>query len=72
MVEQQNYTSAYDARLLLSWNQNDTTETNKTTKNTQFRANPGTGRLRSTYFNVADHVDMKYNTTTEALDFIFS
>ena len=30
------------------------------------------GTLRSTKYNVADHVTMQYNATTLALDFIFS
>ena len=71
-VTQENGTWNYEGRVLLSWNGHDTTETTKVAKSTNFRANPSTGRLRSTYFNVADHVDMKYNTTTQALDFIFS
>ena len=71
-VTQTNGTWDYDGRVLLSWNGNDATETTVVAKNTNFRANPSTGRFRATYYNVADKVDMKYNTTTQALDFIFS
>lgn len=33
---------------------------------------PSTGTLRTNAYNVADHVTMQYNSTTQALDFIFS
>ena len=51
---------------------NDTTETKGSYKSTNFKANPSTGKFRATSFNIADKVTAQYNTTTEALDFIFS
>jgi len=72
LVTQTNSTTNADYRVLLSLSANDTTETKGSYKSTNFKANPSTGKFRATSFNVADHVTQQYNSTTQALDFIFS
>ena len=72
LVSQTNSTANSDLRVLLSLSANDTTETKGSYKSTNFKANPSTGKFRATSFNVADHVTQQYNSTTQALDFIFN
>ena len=72
LVSQTNSTANCDLRVLLSLSANDTTETKGSYKSTNFKANPSTGKFRATSFNVADHVTQQYNSTTQALDFIFN
>lgn len=72
-VNQQNSTANGNYRILISSGANDTNEANKMCyKSSHFQVNPSTGRMRSTTYNVADQVTMQYNSTTQALDFIFS
>ena len=78
-VIQENVTSANYRPLLFSSNNNaaqasipTTTTTGQTYFNKEIYAQPSTGELGATQMKVGGHVTLQYNSTTEALDFIFS
>jgi chromosome segregation ATPase len=79
MVKQENVTSDNYRPLLFSTNYNaaqasipTTTVTGQTYFNKEIYAQPSTGELGATQMKVGGHVTLKYNTSTQALDFIFS
>lgn len=78
-------TTSADYRILLSGSTNDTTETKGANKNANLRFNTGTKVLSvggsidatgnvnaQTSLGVADAVQMVYNATTQALNFVFA
>ena len=79
MVKQESVTSANYRPLLFSTNYNaaqasipTTTVTGQTYFNKEIYAQPSTGSLGAKEMVVDQHVTLKYNTSTQALDFIFS
>ena len=78
-IEQANDTGSTYRPLLLGANSNaaqasipTATTTSTTYFNKEIYAQPSTGELGATKMKVGGHVTLQYNTTTEALDFIFS
>lgn len=74
-VTQRLYSSNYNLPLLMSFTANTVTTTDSTNvsyRNNNIYANPSTGLLNSTKFQVDKKVILEYNSTTESLDFIFN
>ncbi len=61
-VTQNNTTAANDYRILLSYNANDTTETNTVNKNTNLRYNPSTNTLSTGNISSAGNLTITGNT----------
>ena len=74
-VTQRLYSGNYNLPLLMSLVANTVTTTDSTNisyRNNNIYANPSTGLLNSTKFQVDKKVILEYNSTTESLDFIFN
>ena len=74
-VRQQLYSSNYNLPLLMSYQTNTNTTTNVDNisfRNNNIYANPSTGLVAATTMKIAEKVSLVFNSTTNALDFVFA